>query len=56
MALAVNDSRDLNSEFSAKAHAPNHQKITGALVYNAEHSGATTVASGGRRPRTDAPC
>jgi hypothetical protein len=23
---------------------------------NAEHSGATSVASGGRRPRTDAPC
>jgi hypothetical protein len=48
MALAVNNSRDLNSEFSAKARAPNHQKTTGALAYNAKLSGALTRASGGR--------
>jgi len=54
MALAVNNSRDLNSEFSAKARAPNHQKTTGALAYNAvvqrqpwQSEAATRLSGGG---------
>jgi len=35
MALAVTESLNLYSRFSANAHAPNHPKITRALAYNA---------------------
>ncbi|WP_213480240.1 hypothetical protein, partial [Marinobacter salarius] len=34
-ALAITDSRNPYSKFSAKGHAPNHQKTTDALAYNA---------------------
>ncbi|GGE63140.1 hypothetical protein GCM10011533_14440 [Streptosporangium jomthongense] len=46
--LGNNAKPEAITEFSAKAHAPNHRKITRALAFNAELSGATSVASGGR--------
>jgi len=40
MALAFTESLNLYSGFSAKARAPNHPKVTGALAYNAKVTGA----------------
>tara|TARA_R110001599_G_scaffold344175_1_gene567460 strand:+ start:188 stop:364 length:177 start_codon:yes stop_codon:yes gene_type:complete len=34
-ALAITDNRNPYSKFAAKAQAPNHQKTTDALAYNA---------------------
>ncbi len=62
--LGNNAKPEAITEFSAKAHAPNHRKITRALAFNAEaqrrpwngDEGAMERASGGRRPRTAATC
>jgi len=55
-ALAITSMSGFSANPDAKAFAPHQPKTQKRLAVNLKHSGALLRASGGRRPRTAAPC